>query len=120
MATLFIGKTGTRMRFNKQAFGALAAANSQATSILLAFLNQCSHVAYFVNGLNTDCAIWGVPPDVDSSVTTNRFLLFEMAPGQIINFENSLLEFDPGTQLFVSYVGGSAPTSGNVKISWWG
>ena len=79
-----------------------------------------AHIAYFDNSLSTECAILACHPDNDPSVAANRFLMFEMDAGQIINFGENFgtIEFDAGAFLFAYYVGSSAPTSGKIKLVW--
>lgn len=120
MASIFIGQSGLRLKFNKLTFTAVAAANSAASSVMLSSLNGCSRIAYFDNSLNVECAILAVHPDADAAVSANRLLLFELPVGRFLNLESNMIEFDPGTKLFVYCLGGLAPTSGAVRLVWWG
>lgn len=122
MSSIWIGKTGLRLKYSKLSHLELSGANSPTNAVLLTTLMGASRIGYFSNSLNAEIAILACHPENDPAIVGNRLLLFEMDPGQIINFESNLssLSFDAGTYLYVHYIGSIAPTSGKIKLVWWG
>jgi len=121
MSSIFIGKTGLRMKFAELSGTQLATANSPATAVMLCS-TAGTRVAYFDNSLSTPVAVLVVHPECDPSVVTNRLLLMKMPAGRFMNLDvQNTLEFDAGTKIFLYYLGATAPTSTSLfYLSHWG
>ena len=121
MSSIFIGKTGLRLRFSELTGLQLAAASTPATAVMLCAAAS-SRVAYFDNSTNVTIAVLVVHPDADPSVPANRLLMFKMPAGRFLNFDApNTLEIDAGAKIFLHYVGGSAPlATSSFYLSHWG
>ena len=121
MTSLFIGTSGTRIRFAKLNYTDVVSATSQATSIMLAAVKNACRFTYFSNKTDADLVLLAVHPDSDATVVTNRLLITEIPAGDALNFEYGLfagLSVDPGTEFYVYML--TVPTKGIVRLSYWG
>jgi len=116
MSSIFIGEHGLRLKYHDVTWANLAAATDAASSILLAHIGSACRIASFDNSLDTCCAILVVHPNADSSDPNNRMMLFELACPRQYNFDNSFMQFDPGTKIFVYRDPLTVPSSGKVRL----
>lgn len=121
MSSIFVGKTGLRLRFSELSGTQLASASSPATAVMLCSA-IASRIAYFDNSTNVTIAVLVAHPDVDASIPENRLLLFKMPAGRFLNFDSpNTLEIDAGTKIFLHYVGATAPlATSSFYLSHWG
>jgi hypothetical protein len=121
MSSIFVGKSGLRLRFDELSGAQLALANSPATAVLLC-TSASSRIAYFDNSMNVTVAVLAVHPEADESIASNRLLMFKMPAGRFLNFDvQNTLEIDGGTKLYLYYVGGTAPSAtSSFYLSHWG
>ena len=123
MSSIFTGKLGLRHQFAKLTAADLAAANSQATAKLLGRMRMESRLNFMDNTLDTDIAIYLVHPQADPSVVANRLFWIEIPSNRVVNYDVGIapgLMFDPGTRIYVTYIGGAAPTTGAFRVALWG
>jgi hypothetical protein len=123
MSSIFIGKSGIRHQFLKLTAAQLATANSAATAAYLGRMSQSVSLNFIDNTLNTDVAVLLVHPEGDSTSAADRLFWIEVPTNRVINYSVDLspnLKFDPGTKVFIYYLGGAAPTSGDFRMALWG
>lgn len=123
MTSIFIGKTGLRLKYHDVTWADLALAVDASSAVLLSHLGAACRVALFDNSLDTCCAILVVHPEADSSDPANRLMLFELSCPRQVNFDMlsaAGMQFDAGTKIFVYRDPLIAPTSGKVRLIHWG
>jgi hypothetical protein len=125
MSSIFTGKTGLRTNYVEMTFttlNAATAATSQATAKMLCRMDQGARYLFIHNETNAEITFYAIHPEQDSAVAANRLLWKRMGAGVALNYDflpGLGMMFDPGLRLFVSAESG-APSSGKIRIDWWG
>ena len=119
--SIFVGKSGVRLRYDDLTAAEVDTATTSANAALLTTTIGAGRQLYVSNDLNVDVVMLVVNPEADPSVVANRLFLLEVPASRVINFADLApgLSFDPGTQIFIYKVSGTA-NSGKFRSVYWG
>jgi hypothetical protein len=123
VSSIFIGKSGLRLKYNDLTAHDLQCADAVMSAKLLCTLGGAARIAYIYNSLDQHVIFSVVHPEADVNDPNYRLLLLELDSCQTLNFEmfnGQGMNFDPGTMVFVHRNPCIAPTCGKVRLIHWG
>jgi hypothetical protein len=119
---------GTKLRTNYKEITSAslvtAAATNQASALMVLNFDKGARYFFMDNRTDAEITLYMVSPDVDFMTATiaDRQLWLRISPAQVLNFDflpNVQMFFPAQAIMYASYESG-APSTGKIKISWYG
>lgn len=125
--------SGLRHQFESFGHAAFASATTAATAVYVGSLRNTTTYLWWENTLtylpegetvpvSNDVVIYAAHPLADATDPNNRLLWIEIGGYRTINYnvgDAPQIKFDPQTKFYASYLTGTAPTAGFLRMYAW-